>query len=101
MQHLTQDDSGGFWRDASRPVTLMGIPLPFTLIYLLWCPFPSVLTLELCSLVIAGFVVLDYFGWRLVVLLQRLVYRFHGPRAAGRPWWYRRFTETPRDFRGL
>ncbi|EGC4372420.1 conjugal transfer protein [Salmonella enterica] len=89
------------WRDASPPVAVFGIPLPFTLIYLFWCPFPSGNTIFICTLVLGAFVLLGHFGWRLQVLLQRLVYLWHGSRAAGRPWWYRHFTEATRRWSGL
>lgn len=31
----------GFWRYATPPVNIQGVPLPFTMIYLFICPFPS------------------------------------------------------------
>lgn len=30
----------GFWRYATPPVNIQGVPLPFTMIYLFICPFP-------------------------------------------------------------
>lgn len=31
----------GFWRYATPPVNIRGVPLPFTMIYLFICPFPQ------------------------------------------------------------
>lgn len=91
----------GYWRDASRPVTIWGIPLPFTLIYLLIFPFPSKITLVICTCILGSFVGLNHFGWSLPVIMRRLLHYIHGPFAAGRPWWYRRSRETPRSYTGL
>ncbi len=31
----------GFWRDVTPPLNIYGVPLPFTMIYLLLFPYPS------------------------------------------------------------
>ncbi|MGK3687107.1 hypothetical protein ACSLPA_32765, partial [Escherichia coli] len=30
----------GFWRDVTPPLNIYGVPLPFTMIYLLLIPYP-------------------------------------------------------------
>ncbi|MCV5960066.1 conjugal transfer protein, partial [Escherichia coli] len=39
----------GFWRYATPPVNIEGVPLPFTMIYLFICPFPSKTTFWICT----------------------------------------------------
>lgn len=39
----------GFWRYATPPVNIQGVPLPFTMIYLFICPFPSKTTFWICT----------------------------------------------------
>ena len=75
----------GFWRYATPPVNIQGVPLPFTMIYLFICPFPSKTTFWICTGIILFFVILD----------------LRGAIASGRPWWYRHHTESPRDWTGL
>jgi intracellular multiplication protein IcmT len=83
----------GYWRNASRPLNVYGVPAPLFLLYLAWFRFPSIHTLVVVTAVIGGFRLLSFFGWTLKVLLTRMAYRIRGKRLAGRPWWYRRFTE--------
>ncbi|EBV4716791.1 conjugal transfer protein, partial [Salmonella enterica subsp. enterica serovar Kentucky] len=49
----------GFWRYATPPVNIQGVPLPFTMIYLFICPFPSKTTFWICTGIILFFVILD------------------------------------------
>lgn len=83
----------GFWRNASRRLTIAGIPAPLFLLFLFWFRFPAWSTIYIISAVIGGFRVLSMFGWTLNVLVARLVYLIRGNQLSGRPWWYRRFTE--------
>ncbi|EAR3087170.1 conjugal transfer protein, partial [Salmonella enterica] len=46
----------GFWRYATPPVNIQGVPLPFTMIYLFICPFPSETTFWICTGIILFFV---------------------------------------------
>lgn len=39
----------GFWRDVTPPLNIYGVPLPFTMIYLLLFPYPSKTTFWVCS----------------------------------------------------
>ena len=48
----------GFWRYATPPVNIQGVPLPFTMIYLFICPFPSKTTFWICTGIILFFVIL-------------------------------------------
>ncbi len=45
----------GFWRYATPPVNIQGVPLPFTMIYLFICPFPSETTFWICTGIILFF----------------------------------------------
>ncbi|CSX55291.1 Uncharacterised protein [Shigella sonnei] len=45
----------GFWRYATPPVNIQGVPLPFTMIYLFICPFPSKTTFWICTGIILFF----------------------------------------------
>lgn len=83
----------GFWRNASRLMSVYGIPAPLFLLYLFWFRFPSWMTIYVVSAVIAGFRLLSFFGWTLQVLVTRMVFLTRGKQLSGRPWWYRRFTE--------
>ncbi|MCK9759920.1 IcmT/TraK family protein [Pseudomonas syringae pv. syringae] len=83
----------GFWRDASRLLNLYGIPAPLFLFYLAVFRFPSWTTFYIVTAIIIGFRLLSYFGWTLTVLISRLIFIVRGNKLAGRPWWYRRFTE--------
>lgn len=83
----------GFWRNASRLLSVYGIPAPLFLLYLFWFRFPSMLTIYVISAIIAVFRLLSFFGWTLQVLIARVVYLTRGKLLSGRPWWYRRFTE--------
>ncbi|EBX2707305.1 conjugal transfer protein [Salmonella enterica subsp. enterica serovar Newport] len=91
----------GFWRYATPPVNLWGIPLPFTMIYLFIFPFPSKTTFWICTGILLFFIVLDRSGWSLRALCSRLFSALRGTVASGRPWWYRHFIESPRDRTGL
>jgi intracellular multiplication protein IcmT len=93
MSDEPQSKPSGYWRNASRALHVYGIPAPLFLLYLFWFRFPSLLTLEVVSGVIAAFRLLSYFGWTYKVLIARLLYRVRGNKLSGRPWWYRRFTE--------
>lgn len=83
----------GYWRNASRPLNVYGIPAPLFFLYLVWFRFPSLNTIFVISAIIGGFRLLSLFGWTLKVLVTRLTYLMRGKRLSGRPWWYRRFTE--------
>lgn len=90
---MADDQLGpGYWRNASRPLDVYGIPAPLFVLYLAWFRFPSMNTIILISAVIGGFKLLSMFGWTLEVLLARLAYLIRGKQLSGRPWWYRRFT---------
>ncbi|CAI9394871.1 MULTISPECIES: IcmT/TraK family protein [Enterobacteriaceae] len=91
----------GFWRYATPPVSVAGIPLPFLLIYLAWFRWPEWVTFYICSGILVFFMGLNFFGWGVRTILRRIVSTFRGKTASGRPWWYRHFTETPRDWTGL
>ena len=80
-------------RESSRPLTIYGVPVGMFLIYLVWCKFPTFMTLWICTGVLTFFGVIAHFGWSWPVLLQRLLHMVRGSRKAGRPWWYRRFYE--------
>ena len=86
----------GYWRNASRPLNVYGIPAPLFLLYLVWFRFPSLNTIFVISAIIGGFRLLSLFGWTLKVLVTRLTYLMRGKRLSGRAWWYRRFTEGDR-----
>lgn len=81
------------WRNAGRRLTIYGVPAMLFLIYLFWCKWPSMITLYICTGVIAFFAVIARYGWTITVLLQRLFHLLKGNKKAGRPWWYRRFYE--------
>jgi len=83
----------GYWRNASRSLSVYGIPAPLFLLYLFWFRFPSFTTIYVISAIVGCFRLLSFFGWTLKVLVTRLVYLIRGQRLSGRPWWYRRFTE--------
>lgn len=82
----------GFWRDI-RPLDLFGIPAPLFLIYLFWCRWPSMMTIYLCTAVLAVFRLMSFFGWTVQMLSYRLFHLVRGNRLSGRLWWYRRLTE--------
>lgn len=48
-QGVTVMKREGFWRYATPPVNIQGVPLPFTMIYLFICPFPSKTTFWICT----------------------------------------------------
>lgn len=81
------------WRNAGRNLTAWGIPLPIFLIYLSWCRWPCMMTIYICSGIIAFFALLSRYGWTVSVLVQRLIHLIRGGKKSGRPWWYRRFYE--------
>ena len=91
----------GFWRYATPAVSVFGIPLPFLLIYLAWFRWPYKLTFYICSGILVFFMALNFFGWGLRTMLRRLTSTLRGKTASGRPWWYRHFVETTRDWTGL
>lgn len=91
----------GFWRYATPPVNFFGIPLPFLLIYLVCFRWPSETTVWICTAILVFFVGLNYFGWSVRAIITRIISTFRGKTASGRPWWYRHFVETPRDWTGL
>ena len=91
----------GFWRYATPPVGCFGIPLPFLLLYLFWFRWPSMNTFYVISAILGAFVALNYFGWSLRAICLRVISTFRGKHASGRPWWYRHFVETPRDWTGF
>jgi len=91
----------GFWRYATPSVSFFGIPLPFLLLYLAWFRWPSMNTFYICSGILAFFVALNFFGWSVRAICQRMISTFRGKTASGRPWWYRHFVETPRDWTGF
>lgn len=91
----------GFWRYATPPVSFFGIPLPFLLIYLTCFRWPALSTFYLCSGILVFFMGLNFFGWNVRAMCQRIISTFRGKTASGRPWWYRHFVETARDWTGL
>ncbi|HAV1871924.1 TPA: conjugal transfer protein [Enterobacter hormaechei subsp. steigerwaltii] len=91
----------GFWRYATPAVSFFGIPLPFLLIYLTCFRWPALNTFYLCSGILVFFMGLNFFGWSLRAMCQRIISTFRGKTASGRPWWYRHFVETSRDWTGL
>ncbi|MGA6581793.1 conjugal transfer protein, partial [Escherichia coli] len=52
----------GFWRDVTPPLNIYGVPLPFTMIYLLLFPYPSKTTFWVCSGILLFFMLLGYSG---------------------------------------
>lgn len=48
----------GFWRDVTPPLNIYGVPLPFTMIYLLLFPYPSKTTFWVCSGILLFFMLL-------------------------------------------
>ena len=85
----------GFWRYATPPVNIQGVPLPFTMIYLFICPFPSKTTFWICTGIILFFVILDRSGWTVRTICTRIFSILRGAIASGRPWWDRHQTESP------
>lgn len=83
----------GFWRDAGRPISFMGVPAWLFLLYLFWFRFPSLDTLYIVTAVIAAFRLLKAFGWGAAELASRMGRLARGKNLSGRPWWYRRFTD--------
>ncbi|GFN47256.1 MULTISPECIES: IcmT/TraK family protein [Candidatus Regiella] len=81
------------WRDASRPLTIFGIPALLLTLYFAWFRWPTLLTLTLCTALILFFKVLSIFGYTLTILTQRLLHLMRGNPVLGRPWWYRKFFE--------
>ncbi|AHK22101.1 conjugal transfer protein (plasmid) [Yersinia similis] len=81
------------WRDASRPLTIYGIPALLLTIYFAWFRWPSLMTLYICTTIIIVFKILAYFGYTLTVLTQRVIHLMRGNPITGRPWWYRKFFE--------
>ena len=43
------------WRESSRPLTVYGVPVGMFLIYLVWCKFPTFMTLWICTGVLTFF----------------------------------------------
>ena len=69
----------GFWRYATPPVNIRGVPLPFTMIYLFICPFPSKTTFWICTGIILFFVILDRSGWTVRTICTRIFSILRGP----------------------
>lgn len=67
------------WRESSRPLTVYGVPVGMFLIYLVWCKFPTFMTLWICTGVLTFFGVIAHFGWSWPVLLQRLLHHVRPP----------------------
>lgn len=86
MAEIKSSLDPGFWRNASRRMSIGGIPAPLFLLYLFWFRFPSWTTIYVISAVLAGFKVLSVFGWTLNVLVERTIYLFRGTQLSGRPW---------------
>lgn len=89
----------GFWRDVTPPLNIYGVPLPFTMIYLLLFPYPSKTTFWVCS-GICCFCAPGVLRMDCRTLCRRLYGLVQGKQASGRPWWYRHRTELPREWRG-
>lgn len=85
------DFEPGFWRNASRPIDIYGIPAPLFFLYLFWFRFPCLGTIYIVTGIILFFRVLSYFGWNLKKISARGLYLVRGNNLSGRPWWYRRF----------
>lgn len=81
------------WRDASRPLTILGIPALLLPIYFAWFRWPTLLTLAICTALILFFKGLSLFGVTLTVLTQRSLHLMRGNPVLGRPWWIRKFVE--------
>ncbi len=75
----------GFWRDVTPPLNIYGVPLPFTMIYLLLFPYPSKTTFWVCSGILLFFMLLGYSGWTVRTLCIRLYSLLQGKHASGRP----------------
>lgn len=93
MSDNLSEPSPGFWRNASRLMSVYGIPAPLFLLYLFWFRFPSFMTIYVVTGIIAVFRLLSFFGWTLQVLIARLIFMVRGSLLSGRPWWYRRFND--------
>lgn len=91
MSEQSKKRRQSFWRNASRKLSIYGIPAPMFLIYLAWCRWPSMMTLYVCTAIMVFFLVLSHYGWTVSVLLQRAVHLVRGCKVSGRPWWFRRF----------
>ncbi len=74
----------GFWRYATPPINIQGVPLPFTMIYLLIFPFPAKTTFWICTGIILFFIILDRSGWSVRTLCTRLFCILRGAVASGR-----------------
>lgn len=83
----------GFWRNASRPLNVNGIPAPLFLLYLFFFRFPYMETIYVVTAFIAVFPLLSKFGWTFKTFFPRVIYLIRGKNLSGRPWWYRRFEE--------
>lgn len=62
---------------------IYGVPLPFTMIYLLLFPYPSKTTFWVCSGILLFFVLLGYSGWTVRTLCRRLYSLVQGKQASG------------------
>ena len=61
----------GFWRDVTPPLNIYGVPLPFTMIYLLLFPYPSKQHSG-CAAAFCCFCAPGYSGWTVRTLCRRL-----------------------------
>lgn len=75
----------GFWRDVTPPLNIYGVPLPFTMIYLLLFPYPSKTTFWVCSGILLFFVLLGYSGWTVRTLCRRLYSLVQGKQGQAVP----------------
>lgn len=60
---------------------IYGVPLPFTMIYLLLFPYPSKTTFWVCSGILLFFMLLGYSGWTVRTLCIRLYSLLQGKQA--------------------
>ncbi|HFQ7030014.1 TPA: IcmT/TraK family protein [Yersinia enterocolitica] len=79
------------WRNVSRPLKVMGIPVVSLFVFVLWFPFPSWDTIWFCCAVIGFYVFLAWKGYTPKVLYQLILRLVRGKKVKGRPWWYRRY----------
>jgi len=78
------------WRDASRELTLLGIPVIAYLPVFIFLFHIRWWTFYLAIGVIAVFAILAKFGYTFKVLYRRFLHLLRGNRLIARPWWYRR-----------
>jgi len=78
------------WRNVSKPLTVLGIPVMAFTVFIMFFPFPHVKTLIYCIVVLAFYGVLAWRGYTVTVLYERITGALRGHKATGRPWWYRK-----------